>query len=608
MILLLSVQGLTKRFGSRHLFTDLSLELRAGERLGLIGPNGSGKSTLLRLLAGTEEVEPDAGTRSLRRGARVGYVAQDDLFPAGQTVREVLLTALAEEPIEDFEREPQMATTLTRVGFVDLAQRADQLSGGWRKRLSLARELVRKPDLLLLDEPTNHLDLPGIAWLERLLRAAPFGYLVATHDRAFLRAVADEVIEISRVYPGGSFRAPGTYDDFAEKREAFLTAQARQQESVANQVRRETEWLGRKAAARTRKAGSRIDDAARRRTDLQELQYRNAAAGAAGIDFVATGRQTRKLLSVTGIAKAIPGRALFSGIDLLLTPGTKLGLLGPNGSGKSTLLRVLAGALPPDTGTVVRADGLRVVMFEQGRAMLNPAATLRQALCPNGDTVMFGDRPMHVAAWAKKFLFQPEHLDVLVGQLSGGEQARVRIAQLMLQPADLLLLDEPTNDLDIPALEVLEDNLAEFAGALVIVSHDRTLMDRLCTEVVGLDGRGGAAIYASVDQWLTAYERSEADNKQPAAESKASAPKKAAGVKPRKLSYREQQEWDQMEAAILSAEQALAQCEAAVERAATAGHVALTDACRALEKARETVEQLYLRWGELEAKRAGASS
>jgi ATP-binding cassette subfamily F protein uup len=605
MTLLLSVQGLTKRFGPRPLFTDLSLELCAGERLGLIGPNGSGKSTLLKLLAGCEE--PDAGTRSLRRGARVGYVAQNDLFPAGQTVLDVLVTALAADPIEDYEREPLAAITLTQVGFVDFSQRADQLSGGWRKRLSLARELVRNPDLLLLDEPTNHLDLPGIAWLERLLRASPFGYLVATHDRTFLRAVADEVIEVSRVYPGGSFRAPGSYDDFAEKREAFLEAQARQQESVANQVRRETEWLGRKAAARTRKAGSRIDAAAERRTELQELQYRNAAAGAAGIDFVATGRQTRKLLSVAGIAKAIPGRSLFSGIDLLLTPGTKLGLLGPNGSGKSTLLRVLAGAIPPDAGTVVRADGLRVVMFEQGRAMLDPAATLRQALCPNGDTVMFGDRPTHVAAWAKKFLFQPEHLDTLVGQLSGGEQARVRIAQLMLQPADLLLLDEPTNDLDIPALEVLEDNLAEFAGALVIVSHDRTLMDRLCTEVVGLDGKGGAALYASVDQWLTAYQRSEADSKQPAA-GKEPAPKKAAAVKPVKLSYREQQEWDQMEAAILNAEQALAECEAAVESAATAGHIVLTDACRALEEAQQTVERLYARWGELEAKRARSAS
>jgi ATP-binding cassette subfamily F protein uup len=605
MTLLLSVQGLAKRFGPRPLFSDLSLDLHDGERLGLVGPNGSGKTTLLKLLAGCEE--PDAGTRSLRRGMRVGYLAQNDEFPPGLTVRAVLLAALAGEPIEDYERETQAAITLTQVGFTDPDQRTDHLSGGWRKRLSLARELVRKPNLLLLDEPTNHLDLPGIVWLERLLRAAPFGYLVATHDRTFLRAVADEVIEVSPVYPGGSFRARGSYDEFAEKREAFLEAQARQQESVANQVRRETLWLGRKAAARTRKATSRIEDAARRREELAELKYRTASAGAAGIDFVATGRQTRKLLTVIGVAKSVPGRSLFSGLDLLLTPGTKLGLLGPNGSGKSTLLRVLAGEVAPDAGAVTRADGLRSVMFEQGRAMLDPAATLRRALCPNGDTVMFGDRPTHVAAWAKKFLFEPEHLDVLVGQLSGGEQARVRIAQLMLQPADLLLLDEPTNDLDIPALEVLEENLAEFAGALVIVSHDRTLLNRLCTEVVGLDGRSGSALYGSVNQWLIAYERQATDDERQAAGGKNeradSALKMAPTAKLRKLSFRDQQEWDQMESAILAAEQAAAEREAAVARAATAGHVALTHACRALEEARAAVERLYARWKELEAKR-----
>ncbi|HVS34277.1 MAG TPA: ABC-F family ATP-binding cassette domain-containing protein, partial [Gemmataceae bacterium] len=489
MTLLLSVQGLTKSYGHRPLFAGLSLDLRAGERVGLVGPNGAGKSTLLRLLAGRED--PDAGARSARRGARVGYVAQDDAFAPGQTVRTVLLSALAEEPIEEHERETWAAATLTQMGFTDADQPADILSGGWRKRLALARELVRKPDLLLLDEPTNHLDLPGIAWLQRLLRATPLGYLAATHDRAFLRAVADEVIEISRVYPTGYFRCTGCYDDFILQREEFLAGQASRQESVANQVRRETEWLGRKAAARTRKASSRIEDAARRREELEELKYRNAAAGAAAFDFVATGRPTRKLLAAAGVAKSRGGRPLFSGLDLTLWPGSKLGLLGPNGSGKSTLLRVLGGELAPDGGTVTPAGGLRIVLFEQGRATLDPAATLRRALCPNGDAVMMAGRPQHVAARAKQFLFRPEQLEAPVGSLSGGEQARVRLAQLMLQPADLLLLDEPTNDLDIPALEVLEDALQEFTGALVLVSHDRALMDRLCTEVVGLDGRGG---------------------------------------------------------------------------------------------------------------------
>ncbi len=605
MTLLLSVQGLTRRFGPRPLFTDLTLELRAGERVGLIGPNGAGKSTLLRLLAGRDE--PDAGSRMLRRGTRLGFVAQDDQFAPEQTVREVLLAALTEEQLEDHERETRTAITLTQVGFQEVNQRAETLSGGWRKRLALARELVRQPDLLLLDEPTNHLDLPGIVWLERLLRAAPFGYLVATHDRAFLRAVADEVIEINRVYPGGSFRAPGSYDDFADRREEFLAGQARQQESVANQVRRETEWLGRKAAARTRKAGFRIDEAARRRDELEELKYRNAEAGSAGIDFVATGRQTRKLLHASGIARTIGERTLFAGLHLTLTPGTTLGLLGPNGSGKSTLLRVLAGELPPDSGTVTHAEALRVVMFEQGRATLDPESTLRRALCPNGDTVNVRGRALHVAAWAKQFLFRPEQLDVLVGSLSGGEQARVRIAQLMTQPADLLLLDEPTNDLDIPALEALEESLADFPGALVLVSHDRALMDRLCTEVVGLDGRGGAALYGSVEQWLNAYERALNEERKPARTTEKSTRAtnaRPSTPKPRKLSYQEQQELERMESMILSAEETLAECHAAVERASTSGHVALAEACKALETAQHAVERLYARWQELEAKRA----
>ena len=258
-----------------------------------------------------------------------------------------MLAALSAEPIDDHERDTRAAITLTQVGFTDPDQPADVLSGGWRKRLSLARELARRPDLLLLDEPTNHLDLPGIVWLERLLRAAPFGYVVATHDRAFLRAVADEVIEVSRVYPGGSFRAPGSYEQFVERREEFLEAQARQQESVANQVRRETEWLGRKAAARTRKAASRIDDAMQRRRGAggAEIPQRRHRCGRHRF------RQQRPANAQAAHrrghrqSRRRPATPLFAGIDLTLTPGTKLGLLGPNGSGKSTLLRVLAGEI-----------------------------------------------------------------------------------------------------------------------------------------------------------------------------------------------------------------------------------------------------------------------
>jgi ABC transport system ATP-binding/permease protein len=599
MTVLLSVQGLTKRFGPRPLFTDLSLDLSDNQRIGLIGPNGSGKSTLLKILAGREDL--DGGTRSARRGTRIGYLAQDDMFPAGQSVRDVVLHGLSDTDLEEHERETKAAIVLTKVGFADHEQRADVLSGGWRKRLALAREMAREPDVLLLDEPTNHVDLPGIAWLERLLRAATFTYVVATHDRAFLRAVADEVIEISRIYPEGYFRTSGNYDTFIDKRKEFLEGQARRQEAVANQVRRETEWLGRKESAQRSKSASRIEDAAKRREELAELKFRNAGTGSAGIDFVATGRQTRKLLSAEGIAKSLGGRSLFSGLDVVLTPGIKLGLLGANGSGKSTLLRVIAGVLEPDAGKITRAEGLRSVMFEQGRQTLDPAATLRKALCAEGDNVTYRGRPMHVVAWAKQFQFREEQLDMLVGDLSGGEQSRVRIAQLMLQPADLLLLDEPANDLDIPALEVLEESLSDFPGALVIVSHDRDLMNRLCTEVVGLDGKGGVGVYGSIDQWLTAHERAAQEAAKPAKVSPK--PQQSAKPKARKLSYKEQQEWDGMEEAILSAEASVEECAKAVNDAATASHAVLTEACHALAEAEQKVKKLYERWQELESAR-----
>ncbi len=604
MSVLLGVQGLTKAFGQRPLFKDLSFELAVGERIGLIGPNGAGKSTLLKLLAGREPV--DSGIRTARKGARIGYLAQDDRFDPGKTLREVIVDALAGENLEDYERETRAAIHLTRVGFNDHDLVAEKLSGGWRKRLSLARELAFEPDLLLLDEPTNHLDLPGILWLERLLRSSNFGYLVATHDRAFLRAVADEILEINKVYPAGYFRSKGSYDDFATRREEFLTGQASQQEAIANQVRRETEWLGRKAAAQTRKAASRVEDAYKRREELAELKYRNSQAGPAGISFAATGRQTRKLLTVNGLAKQMGGRELFRNIDLILTPGMKLGLLGPNGSGKSVLLRTLSGEHKPDAGTVVQAENLRTVMFEQGRTALDHQQNLKKALCPNGDTVKFQDKSYHVLAWAKRFLFKDEQLDMAVGALSGGEQARLRMAQMMVQPADLLLLDEPTNDLDIPALEVLEETLATFPGALVLVSHDRELMDRICTEVVGLDGQGGSGNYGSVDQWLTAYEQ--ALERKEKAQAKASAKSPAAPVKAgssarKRLNNRELEELEGMEAKLLAAEELLAKLHGDVERSANAGHLILAEACRLMDEQQTVVEKLYQRWQDLEERR-----
>jgi ABC transport system ATP-binding/permease protein len=598
MSVLLGFESLSKSYGPRPLFSGLTMDLSTSERIGLIGPNGSGKSTLLRLLAGLET--PDAGTVALRRTTRLSYLPQEDRFEPGLTVAEVLHAALADSGLEEYERATEVSIVLSRVGFTDRDRLADTLSGGWQKRLAVARQLVLKPDLLLLDEPTNYLDLEGVLWLEALLKEAPFAYLLVSHDRYFLENATNQTVELNRSYPDGYFRVAGPYSDFLTKREEFLSGQAAREKTLANRMRREVEWLRRGPAARTGKSAARIKVAGRLSEELAELQYRNSQTGTVQIDFSSTGRRSTKLLVAKALARSAGDRTLFRDLDCTLSRGTKLGLLGPNGSGKSTLLRVLADELQPEEGTIERADGLRVVAFARDRGTLDRSAPLRKALTGTGDTVQYNGQSLHVSAWAKRFLFRPEQLDLPVGDLSGGEQARVLIARLMTQPADVLLLDEPTNDLDIASLEVLEDSLAEFPGALVLVTHDRYLLDRLCTEILGLDGRGGARMFADFTQWAAAQEQSpEPKPKLPAAKPIP----KPVREKPKRLTNNERQELHGMETAILSAEETVASCEARVQSAGTsADHVQLRQACTELQQAQEAVERLYARWTELEAK------
>jgi ATP-binding cassette subfamily F protein uup len=299
-----------------------------------------------------------------------------------------------------------------------------------------------------------------------------------------------------------------------------------------------------------------------------------------------------------GLVKSFDGRKVLDGISLALTPGVRLGILGPNGSGKTTLLSLLAGTLEPDEGEIERAQFLKTVLFEQSRETLDRSVSLRRALAPDSDSVIYDGRPIHVASWAKRFLFPPEQLDTPVSRLSGGEQARILIARLMLRPADVLILDEPTNYLDIPTLEVLEESLLEFPGGLVLVTHDRYLLDRVSTTILALDGTGTAQFFADSAQWE--------ESRKAAVAPRAVAPKpKTEPVKAavKKLTYKEQKEWEGMEAAILAAEEALEACQAAVEDPAVATDpIVLQDRCSALDVARAEVERLYARWAELEAK------
>ncbi|MGI8960000.1 MAG: ABC-F family ATP-binding cassette domain-containing protein [Bryobacteraceae bacterium] len=598
MALLLNTQSLSKAYGADPLFRNLSINLSEGDRLGLVGPNGSGKSTLLEILAGGRQ--PDVGEVALRNNTRLSYVSQDSRFAGGETVRQVIRHALDQSTLAENEKHTREAETLGRAGFRDFDEKASALSGGWLKRLALARALVTNPDILLLDEPTNHLDLAGIEWLEKLLQTASFACVVVSHDRYFLEHVATGMAELNRVYPGGVLRVQGNYSAFLERKSEFLAAQSKRQEVLENRVRIEMDWLRRGTKARASKAKARIDNA---RALIGELTDLNAhtRTSTADIDFSAADRKTKRLIEVVCASYGFAGGLLFDNLSFILTAGARIGLVGPNGSGKATLLRLLRNEIAPLAGEIRRAPALRIVYFDQNRP-LDPELTLRQALSPSGDSVLYQDRPIHVASWAARFLFSSEQLNQPVSRLSGGERARVLIANMMLEPADVLLLDEPTNDLDIPTLEILEESLLEFRGALVLVTHDRYLLDRVSTLILGLDGTGAAERFADYSQWES-WQAERKKSKPKFAATSVSITKADRAAAKKKLSYLDSREYSTIEGRITEAEQVLAAARALLEDPQVARDAQrLGDSYREMEQAQSALDALYARWVELEEK------
>jgi ABC transport system ATP-binding/permease protein len=595
---IINAQGISKAFGSVPLFDAISFTISEGDRIALIGANGSGKSTLLRILAGLES--PDTGDLAARKRLRLSYVVQESSFSPGQSVRAVIDDAMERSAVPSAERGTRFAETLGRAGFEDLDAHATSLSGGWQKRLAIVEAAVQAPDILLLDEPTNHLDLAGIEWLEELLRNASFACVVVSHDRYFLENVATEIVELNRAYPSGLIRVRGSYTTFLEKKEEFLHSLSKRQESLENLVHNEIAWLRRGAKARTRKSKARIDKAYELMGELADLNSRTKT-GVADIDFTATDRKTKRLVELEHLTFSIGDRTLFDDLNFVITAGTRVGLVGPNGSGKTTLLRLLKGELTPTSGEIRLANFLRVVYFDQTR-QLDPDITLRKALAPDGDSVIYQDRLTHVASWAAKFLFTGEQLNQPVSRLSGGERARVLVAQLMLQPADVLLLDEPTNDLDIPTLEILEESLLEYRGALVLVTHDRYMLDRVSTTVLGLDGEGNAGSFADYSQW----EEWQREQKRPKIRSSTASSQQLTNTTAptkKKLSYLEAREYSTIEQRVAEAEQVLQNKREALEEPAIASDAArLILATAELEKAQEQVDTPFHRWAELEEK------
>ena len=595
MEFLASLHEVVYGYGGTSLFEGLSLTLRTGERLGVIGPNGVGKSTLLRLLSG--ELVPDRGVLARRPGLRCLRLSQHDELPPEVTIETWARQAFAPLGLEEGEQEVRARQVLTRAGFERTERRIRELSGGWRRRLALSLALGLEPELLLLDEPTNHLDLPTIVWLEQVLVTSGLSFVLVTHDREFLDRTVSAVLELDRVHPGGYLRTEGGYTTFVQRRTEALETAQRQELALAGRVERETEWLRRGPKARTSKARYRIDEAHRLQEELEELRTVRRQRGETLAEFSGTGNRSALLVRLHHLGHTYGNKILFQDLNVRVQRGMRLGVLGRNGSGKSTLLAILSGAVEPTQGHVEWKDGLRKVLFEQERETLDPQLSLRRALAPDGDQVVFRGKSQHVASWAKAFAFEAARLDVPLHALSGGERARVSLARIMLEEVDLLLLDEPTNDLDLLTLAVLEERLEDFPGAVVLVSHDRAFLDRLATSVLGFLDEGTIGSFADCAQWLEALASTE--RKVRKAKEVVDRPRQKT-----RLGYRDQLELDGMEARLAAAEETLAKVRLKLQDPEVLSAAdTLVALCTEEAAAREEVERLYLRWQELETLR-----
>ena len=606
MKILIAANQLSKGFAGKTLFSDISFGIEEKARVALIGPNGAGKSTLLKILIG--DAEPDGGEVTRKRGLRVGFLEQTPHFQPGQTLLDAILEK-AEDPHEAMDKAAALSAQLDLNRFAEDFP-ADQLSRGWQKRVALARELLREPELLLLDEPTNHLDIGGILWLERFLKSAPFACLMVTHDRLFLQRVVDQVLDLDPRNPGFLLNVRGHYSQYLLTKEQELCALKRHEKVLSNTLRREREWLSRGSLARQTKQSARIQGAAELADTVEALREKNQARRV-DLDFGGPAHAPRRLIETEKLSKAFDKHVLFSDLDLLITAKTRLALLGDNGSGKSTLVKILLGTEAASSGQVRRAEGLQVAHFEQGRETLDLKSSVLKNICPEGDYVDFRGQFVHVRSYLDRFYFSGSKADLPAAKLSGGEQARLRLAQLMLKPCQLLVLDEPTNDLDSETMEVLQESLADFSGAVVLVTHDRFFMDAVADEIVAFPppafsslGLQKFASYFQWEEWFESLSRkdkaikpSQATAPQDDSTNKATPPAKA------KLSYKEKFELEGMEGAILKLEEEIAALSAESQAPATlTDHKKLSLVLADLAQKQSELDAKYERWSALSSR------
>ena len=559
---LLTLANMSLAFSGPDLFRGVSLSVHLGERLCLVGRNGSGKSTLMKVMAGLEQA--DEGERVVSPHARVAYLAQDPDLSAWATVEEAVRDALppgddtraylVDSYIKQLELNPQQST--------------DKLSGGEGRKVALARVMVCDPHLLLLDEPTNHLDLPSIEWLEGALARLTGTVILISHDRALLERVTDRTLWVER---GVVRQLSYGFKRFEQWREEVYHDESRQLDKMDKLLAQETQWLREGISARrTRNQGRlrRLMDLRAQRSSMRKRQ------GAASLQIDAGSRSGRRVIEAEGVSKRFGERVIVDQLDLTVMRGDRVGLVGPNGAGKSTLIKLLCGELEPDTGHVTLGTQLKAVYIDQRRT-LNPELTLQEVLCvPDSDRVMVNGHPVHVAGYLKDFLFEGGDARRRVKSLSGGERARLLLAQQLAEPANLLILDEPTNDLDLETLDLLQELLADYEGTLLMVSHDRDFLDKTVTSVLAFEGDGRVIEYAGgysdmlSQRKLNARATTEASvSSSPEAKGGAQTNKHTNKKTKTKLSYKEQRALEAVKADVDRLTEEVSLLEAMLEEA-----------------------------------------
>jgi ATP-binding cassette subfamily F protein uup len=635
---LLRLDKVSLAYGHRVLLDHVDLEIRRGERVCLLGRNGEGKSSLMRVING--EALPDEGSVWLRPGMRVAHLAQEVTLDSTDPVFDVVAAGLPElgrliseyhhaataleqshtpaglerlaqlqhalEAADGWQLEQRVETVLSRLGL-DGAASFHGLSGGWRRRVMLARALVCEPDVLLLDEPTNHLDIEAITWLEGFMAEYPGAVLLISHDRAFMRRLATRILELDR---GLLTSWPGDYDDYVRRKTQQLAVEEQHNAQFDKKLSQEEAWIRQGIKARRTRNEGRV----RALEDLREQRRRRRErTGKADLRLDEAERSGRLVFEAEHVSRCFGAKTVIRDFSVRILRGDRVGILGPNGAGKSTLIRLLLGELSPDSGRIRRGTRLQTAYFDQQRDQLDPTRSVMDNVSEGSQTVTVNGRSRHVAGYLRDFLFPSERLHSPVSTLSGGERNRLLLARLFARPANLLVMDEPTNDLDVETLELLEELILGYQGTLLLVSHDRAFLDNVVTSTLVFEGQGRIAEYVGgYSDWLRQRQVPAPPTSGQAqhAESAPAAGSDRRSRRSRKLSYKDQRELDALPARIESLEAEQSRLHAVVNDGGfyqqAPDEIATTLA--QLEALAEELQACYARWEALESLAAQVAS